>query len=142
MRSSVTEISDGIVDTNVFLHAVTSDGHSAECIKFLEALEAGSVRAVLDPVVVHELSYVLPRVRKGLTRAQIAEYLFAIVGWPGVVCDKALLIDAVRAWKQTPGLSFVDAYLGSRSRQEKRPVYTMNRKDFTDAFAVTSPLPH
>ncbi len=47
---------EGLIDTNLFIHAHTTDSASDECREFLRALEAGTVRARLEPLILHELS--------------------------------------------------------------------------------------
>jgi predicted nucleic acid-binding protein len=74
----------GLLDTNVFIHAHTADAHAEECQRCLAALEIGKLRARLEPVILHELSYVLPRYLKQMTRQQVAEYLLMVLDWPGV----------------------------------------------------------
>lgn len=49
------QATEGLVDTNVFIHAHTTDAASQECRDFLRALEAGTVRAQLEPIILHEL---------------------------------------------------------------------------------------
>lgn len=75
------------------------------------------MQAHLEPIVVHELSYALPHYRKGMTRAQVAEYLLAVLAWDGVVADTDLLIQTVERWRDAKGLAFVVAYLASRAVQ-------------------------
>ena len=130
--------SPGLLDTNVFIHAHTHDNVSEECRAFLAALEAGSVRAVLEPVILHELSYALPHYLKQMTREEIAEYLLMILSWDGVLGSKETLIDTVERWRRTPRLSFVDAYLAARSSEESRPVYSKNERELR-AQGVTVP---
>lgn len=115
---------DGLVDTSVFLHAQTHDVHAEECVRFLEAVRQGRVHVRLEPLVLHELSYALPRYRRQMTRAQVAHYLLTIVGWQGFVCDTTVLTGAVERWRDTPGLAFVDAYLSAIAARDGCPVYT------------------
>ncbi len=132
----------GLVDTNVFIHAQTHDAYAEECLEFLEAVQKGRVRARLDPLVLHELSYALPHYRKGMARAEVAEYLLAIVGWEGIDGDKVPLVDAVVRWRDTPGIAFVDAYLASVALREGRPVYTKNVAELAaQGVVVPDPLP-
>jgi predicted nucleic acid-binding protein len=91
----------GLLDTNVFIHAHTHDNVSKECREFLAALEVGAVRAVLEPVILHELSYALPYYLKQITREGIAEYLLMILSWEGVLGPKETLIDTVERWRRT-----------------------------------------
>ena len=106
---------DGLIDTNIFIHAQANDTHTEECRRFLFALARGEIQATLEPIVLHELSYGLPRVIKQMTKRDVAAYLLMVLGWPGVLGEKALMADAVQRWSDTPGLSFADAYLAARA---------------------------
>jgi predicted nucleic acid-binding protein len=77
-------MADGLLDTNIFLHAQAQDSASEERRAFLRALERGSVRADLEPMILHELSYALPRFIKQMTRDDVAAYLAMVIGWQGV----------------------------------------------------------
>lgn len=123
-------MADAFVDTNVFIHALTHDAHAEECVQFLEALRAGKKRARLEPIVVHELSYALPHYRKGMPRAEVAEFLLAILGWDGTVGEKGVLVDTVQRWRDTRGLAFVDAYLAALATRDGCAVYTKNIGEF------------
>lgn len=78
----------GLVDTNIFLHAHTSDAHAEECRQFLSMIESGHLRARLEPIVLHELSYVLPRSIKQMTKRDVAEYLITVLSWAGIVATR------------------------------------------------------
>ena len=133
---------DGLLDTNVILHARTMDEESDECRAFLRLVHGDRIRVQLDPLVVHELTYVLPRYIKQIGRAEVATYLISILEWPGVTADKALLVEALTRWGKTARLGFVDAYLAARALAENRPIYTKNVSDFADCGAtVPVPLP-
>ena len=126
----------------LFIHAYAHDPFTEECRRFLLALEGGRVRAVLDPVVIHELSYALPRYLKQLTREDVAEYLLMVVGWGGIQCQKDVLVDALQRWRGTPGLGFTDAYLATLAESSGSPVYAKNVAEFrTQGVAVPDPLP-
>ena len=132
----------GVVDTNVFVHAHANDPLTAECQAFLSALAAGAVQAHLDPLVVHEMTYVLPRLVREITRADIAAYLLVVLDWPGIQGPLAVLRDAVRRWGRTPGLGFVDAYLAALAALRSSPVYTKNVRDLVgQGVPVPDPLP-
>jgi predicted nucleic acid-binding protein len=92
-------MADGFVDTNVFIHAIATDAHSVECQRFLLLVERGEIRVSLEATVLHELSYMLKRFHKQMTRQDIADYLLLMLGWPGVQADKIVLIDAVGRWR-------------------------------------------
>ena len=119
----------GVVDTNVFIHAQTHDVLAEECLSFLEAVEEGRVESRLEPMVLHELSYALPRYRRGMSRGQVADYLLAILAWQGIVADKSVLIQSVERWRDTDGLGFVDAYLAVIASTEGVPVYSKNVRE-------------
>ncbi len=132
----------GLIDTNVFIHAQANDAHSDECLRFLEAVERGDIRARLDPLVAHELTYALPHYRKGMTRADVATFLLAVLAWNGIVGDRDSLVDAVLRWRDSARLAFVDAYLAAVARADACPVYTKNVRDLASQGAVTpDPLP-
>ncbi|NPV09718.1 MAG: type II toxin-antitoxin system VapC family toxin [Anaerolineae bacterium] len=138
----MSEDPPGLVDTNVFIHALTRDAHAEECLCFLEAIQRGEVTAQLEPVVVHQLSYALPHYRKGMTRFEIAEYLLSVLAWQGIVAQKGLLVSAVERWRDSPRLAFVDAYLAALAEQEHCPVYTKNVSELAaQGVSVADPLP-
>jgi predicted nucleic acid-binding protein len=128
-------MNDPLLDTNVFIHALTHDAHSAACQSLLKALSSGAARAMLDPVVVHELTYVLPRYVKGMTRGDIAQYLTSNMSWEGVVADKDTLTEALRLWSTRPD-GFIDAYLSARAVRENREVYSRNADDLRGCGAI------
>ena len=133
---------DGLLDTNLFLHAQTTDRHSAECRRFLAALEAGRVRARLEPLVLHELSYALRHYIKQLTREDIARYLLTVLSWGGVTGEKDLMTDAVERWARARDLAFVDAYLAAVAARRRCVVYTKNVAELeAQGVDVSSPLP-
>ena len=126
----------GLLDTNVFIHAHTMDPFADECRRFLAALEQGHVEAVLEPLLLHELSFALPRYVRQMTRDDVARYLLMILSWEGVRADKALLVNAVERWWKTPGLSFADAYLETPATQRSCPVYTKNVRELVGQGVV------
>ncbi len=52
-------MTEGLLDTNVFILAHAGDRHGEECRRFLGALEEGRVKARLEPLILHELAYAL-----------------------------------------------------------------------------------
>jgi predicted nucleic acid-binding protein len=133
---------DGLLDTNVFIHAHASDAHTVECRRFLHALEQGEVNAQLEPMILHELSYALPHYVKQMTRDQVAEYLLMVLGWKGVHGEKDALVVAVQRWGGSPGLSFADAYLAALAEARQCVVYTKNVRELeAQGVAVPQPLP-
>ncbi len=133
---------EGYLDTNVFIHAYANDSSTEECRRFLLGVEAGRQRAVLEPVVLHELSYALPRYLKQLTREEVADYLLMVVGWAGIQCGKDLLVDALQRWRATRRLGFADAYRAALASANRSFVFTKNVADFrAQGVAVPDPLP-
>jgi predicted nucleic acid-binding protein len=135
-------MNDGLLDTNVIINFWDRTAIGAECVAFLRAVEAGRIRVRLDPLVVHEAAYVLPRFQRQMGRSDVARFLIDLVNSPGIVAEKEILVETLRLWGSSPGLGFVDAYLATRSDREGRPVYTKNVRDLRRAGAnVPDPLP-
>ncbi|MGI8477024.1 MAG: PIN domain-containing protein [Thermomicrobiales bacterium] len=135
-------MSDGFIDTNVFIHALARDSHSAECLGFLGALSEGSVQAIVDPLIVHELTCTLPRFARQMSRQDIADFVTGVLNFPGVISERDLLTEALARWARTPGLGFVDAVLGVRAIRMSAPVYTKNVRHFAGhGVDVPDPLP-
>jgi hypothetical protein len=108
----------------------------------LLGLEAGRLHAVLEPVVLHELSYALPRYLKQLTRSDVAAYLLMVVGWAGIECRKDLLVETLQRWSATPTLGFTDAYLVALAALNRSRVFTKNVIEFrAQGVEVPTPLP-
>jgi len=127
---------DGLIDTNVFIHAHSNDSLSEECRAFLRGLESGTVQARIEPLILHELSYALPHYVKQMTRHQVAEYLLMVLRWDGVTGDKRILGDTVERWRTTPGLSFADAYLAALAAERGCSVFTKNVRELRAQGAV------
>ncbi|MCL8207922.1 MAG: type II toxin-antitoxin system VapC family toxin [Actinomycetia bacterium] len=122
---------DGYIDTNVFLHAQAHDEHTAACRTLLRAVGSGQVTAWVDPLVLHELTYVLPRYVQGMTRSDVALYLRTVLSWPGTVLDdKAFWVDVVDLWEVDARLSWTDAVLIRRAQRTGRGIWTRNVRDF------------
>jgi predicted nucleic acid-binding protein len=138
----VNDPSAGLLDTNVFLHAHATDEFTEECRGFLAALEQGSLRAHLEPIILHEISYALPRYIKQMTRDDIAAYLLMVLSWPGVQGEKDAMVDTVDRWWRTPGLAFADAYLAALAVRRACVVYTKNISELVgQGVPVPQPLP-
>jgi len=138
----VRPVADGLLDTNVFIHAHATDDHAAECRAFLAAIEGGRVSARLEPLILHELSYALPHYVRQMGRAEVAEYLLMVLGWQGVRGEVDLLVDTVERWRDTAGLSFADAYLAALAVRLGAPVYSKNLRELQAQGArVPAPLP-
>jgi predicted nucleic acid-binding protein len=122
-------MNEGYLDTNVFIHAISNDEHTQEFQGFLAELEKGSILARMDPLVLHEITYTLPRFAKQLSRQDVATYLLSVLDWPGVLSDKPILADALDRWRRTLRLGFTDAYLAAIAVRDGMPVFTKNVRD-------------
>lgn len=133
---------DDVLDTNVFIHAALNDNFGGESRALLRALACGELSAHLHPLVVHELTYVLPRTLRQMTRTDIATYILNVLSWPGISGDVALLADAVGRWQRTPGLGFVAAYLSALAAVSGKQVFAKNVSEFrAQGVYVPVPLP-
>ena len=123
----------GWIDTNVFVHAQTTDGHSAACRAILHRLQAGEARGHLDPVVVHELTYALRNVLHWDKRT-IAKYIASIISWGtlDVAGGEDPVVSAVAIWARE-NISFADALLASRAMLDGSMVCTENVRDIERA---------
>lgn len=141
MRSEASKV-DGLLDTNVIIHALANDSHSAECRRFVDRVENGTTTVWLEPAVLHEISYALPRYLKQLSRHDIAQTLVSILNWKGVRREVESMRRAVNLWADNPGLAFVDAYLAALSLDRELPIFTKNAGELNALGArVLSPLP-
>lgn len=132
--------SDGLLDTNVLIHSLMNDAHTAECGAFLESLESGERTVRVEAYIVHEMTYALSR-QVHLSKPAIASILLGIIQWPGIECDKQLLAGAIVRWRDRQGVSFIDALLASQATISQTRVFTINVKDFQDLeIEVSSPL--
>ncbi|MDA8207215.1 MAG: type II toxin-antitoxin system VapC family toxin [Thermaerobacter sp.] len=123
---------DGYVDTNVFLHAHAHDDHTTVCQALLRATAAGRVTVWLDPMVLRELTYVLPRYVKSMTRADVVLYVRTVLNWPGIqMDDKPLWLGVLETWETDARLSWTDAVLIQRALGTGRCVWSRNHRDFT-----------
>lgn len=133
-------MAEGLLDTNVIVHALGNDDRTEECVRFLQRVRSGAISVVLHPLVVHEVTYVLQRLDRSWDRRAISRHLRHVLSWPGVAGETAILDRAILRWGAAPGVSFVDAHLGEMALIEDRPVYTINVRDFA-TFGVEAPSP-
>ncbi len=121
---------EGILDTSVVIHALGNDANSPSAQAFIARIESGETRVVVDPLVIHELTYAFSRFPREFTRERVAEIVLSLLDVSGSSTMDETLRRGIEVWRESPGLSFVDAYLGARALAEGLPVYTVNRKDF------------
>lgn len=130
----------GLLDTNVLIHALTTDGQGEDCRRFLARVRSGELSVLLTSVVAFEFTYAVGRFAKQMTREDIGDYLISVMAMPAVEVEDDLLIDAVRMWSSTPDLGFVDAYLGVRGERNQAPIFTRNVRHVA-RFDVDVPNP-
>jgi predicted nucleic acid-binding protein len=79
-KSSVSKArATGYLDTNVIIHALSRDAHAEECRRLLSAVRDGQISVLLEPIIVHEITYSLPRYAKQMQRSDVAEYLESVI---------------------------------------------------------------
>jgi len=84
----------------------------------------------MHPLVLHELTYALRHYLRDPTQNEIADYLLAILAWPGIMGEKGLMAAAVGRWRARRALGFVDAFLIEEALAQGAGVYTKNLRDF------------
>lgn len=135
-------MTDGYVDTNVFLHAQAQDAHTAACRALLRSAAAGDVVLRLDPLVLHELIYVLPRYVKTMTRADVALYCRSVLQWAGMHLDeRPFWLAVLETWESDERLSWTDAVLIRRAQDTALPLWSRNHRDFSRYDIPNSPWP-
>jgi len=125
-------MTEGYVDTNVFLHAQAHDAHTAPCRALLRAAATGELVLRLDPLVLHELTYVLPRYVKTMTRADVALYCRSILQWPGMRLEEVpFWLAVLETWEADVRLSWTDAVLIRRAQDTALALWSRNHRDFS-----------
>jgi predicted nucleic acid-binding protein len=121
----------GWIDTAILIHALRSnDPFAARCRVILQNLRDGTDHGWLDPLVIHEASYVILRLGIMPDLATARGYLRAVIDGPGVhMQDKDTMRAALDLWG-TGGRSLVDALLTVQARQGRSAVCTPNVKHF------------
>jgi hypothetical protein len=141
-KTCAETVSNPLLDTTIYVHSLTNDAQREECRRFLRALFNDELSAELDIVVLHELTYSIPRYLKGTSKEDVVRMLVWLIDMPGIVCDKVLFRDALARWSEQPRLGFVDAYLGARAARDNVPVFTKNVRDLrSQGVEVSDPLP-
>ncbi len=122
----------GWLDTNVFIHALfRNDQNRARCLEILGLLRDGSAEGWIDPVVVHELTYVLTRLGQFRNRSALFEYVNSVLTLDAVRADdKETLLEALDLWAATDSLSFADARLTVLANKRGLPVCSANDRHF------------
>jgi len=121
----------GWLDTNLFVHLLfPGDPHFGRCSAIVRALEDGRADGWIDPVVIHEMTYVLQRTQLFPTREAVHEYIRNVLLIESVhAYDKDGLLETLASWAES-GTSFTDVWLAVLARRRELPVCSVNVKDF------------
>jgi hypothetical protein len=123
----------GWLDSNLIIHTLyPNDAPYARCRQTLMMLRSGEAEGWVDPVVVHELTHVLPFAPqfKGGSRQAVLEFLLSLLGYDSVRADdKASLLASLSEWAMEGG-DFADARLRVLARQRQLPVCSANERHF------------
>lgn len=122
----------GWLDANIFVHVLfRQDPQRARCMEIIGALRDRVGTGWLDPVVLHELTYVVGRLPQFPDRAAVFEYLNSILALDAVHADdKDTLSETLSVWAATDGLGFADARLTVLARRRGMSVCSANGRDF------------
>ncbi|MBV8084334.1 MAG: type II toxin-antitoxin system VapC family toxin [Chloroflexi bacterium] len=124
----------GWLDTGVFIHALfPNDPLSIPARNVLARVAGGDASAWLDVVVVHELTYVLPRTKLPAfgQRSAVAEYIGRVLALESVHADaKDELLETLAVWRVRQ-VAFADARLTVMAGRRGLPVCSPNRRDFS-----------
>jgi len=119
------------LDSNLFVHTLfRNDANYARCRAIQQSLQDGDAEGWIDPVVVHELTYVLSRQRQFRTRVAVQEYVRDILLVESIHAeDKDGLLQAITRWARQ-NVGFVDAWLAVLAQRRGLPVCSVNAVDF------------
>ena len=131
----------GWLDTPVFVHPLfPNDPLASRCRDLLRRLQANEVTGWLDVIVIHELTYVLPRTKLPAfsNRQGVAEYIRRILALDSIRTDsKDELLEGLAVWSRGR-VAFADARISVLARQRGMNVCSPNRADF-DTVANSFP---
>lgn len=121
----------GWLDTNIFVHSLyVNDTHCGRCRSLLEAISRGDAEGWVDPIVLHELTYVITRRQLFPTREAIHQYVRSMLIWENLHAeDKDGLLQALARWARQ-NVGFVDAWLAVLAQRRGLPVCSVNAVDF------------
>jgi predicted nucleic acid-binding protein len=119
------------IDTNVILRDLMGEipAQAARAGALMERLEAGTARAEILESVMAEAVWTMESF-DGVSRAEIAERLAAILGFPGMrAAKKGVLVNALARFGSSPA-DFVDCRLAAQAQQRSLTVYSCDAPDF------------
>ncbi|HLG74271.1 MAG TPA: hypothetical protein VK009_27940 [Chloroflexota bacterium] len=123
----------GWLDTALFIHLLfQNDRLRPRCREIVHQLETDEATGWFDVLVIHELTYSLPRTKlpQFATRQGIADYIRGFVELDSVQAEsKDELLEGLELWAQGR-VSFTDARLAVLARQRGMVLCSPNEKDF------------
>lgn len=127
----------GYLDSALFVYALfPQDERYARCRAILAELQVGDAEGLIDPLVLQELTTVLPTLRQFPDRPAVARYLRGLLSARGILADQRdLLLAALLRWTERGG-SFVEAWIAIVALTEGRTVCAPDRDDFPDVANV------
>lgn len=106
------------------------DRNFPRCQALATALRRGEAEGWIEPLVIHELTYVLQRTGRFPTRDASHEYIRGILLIDSIHADdKDALLDATARWA-IDGVRFTDAWIGVLAGRRKLPVCSVNIRHF------------
>lgn len=104
-------------DANIVLALLAGDAHPshAASLRLWDAVEHGTLRLILTPVVVAEIAWAA-RSALGRSRADVSGILLDLIEVDGVeVVDRAVVRRALQLQVAAPRLDFADAYIAAQA---------------------------
>ena len=123
----------GYLDSALFIYALfPHDERHARCRAILADLQTGDAEGRLDPIVLHELTGILPTLRQFPDRQAVARYLRGVLCARGVMAEQRdLLLAALLRWTERGG-GFVDAWLAILALTDGQPICAPDAADLPD----------
>jgi predicted nucleic acid-binding protein len=124
-------VTRAIVDTNVFVRALTGDhpAMSAACRDLFRRAARGEVALATSEAVVAEVCYVLTsRATYALDRATVAKVLRPVLSLRALgLNDKRVVLAALDRWAMGEQRKFVDCLIAEHALAGGGPVYSYDR---------------
>lgn len=141
-KSEVTPLREGYVGTDVFLQAQAHEDQTPTCRSRLRAAAEWQIILHIDPIVFQELTHMLPRYIKTMTRSDISLYCRSVLQWSGVrMDDTPFWLSVLETWEADERLGWAEAVLIRRSQESGRALWIWNRLDFDRHALPDNPWP-
>ena len=128
---------DYLIDTNILLrHLLQDTGRSPAATAFLGRVEAGEFAAILTPLAVAEVVWVLSGRSYPLERHLIRDVLNSLIQTPNLtVLEFDLVVEALDLFADL-NIDFIDGYHAAVARRRKMDVYSFDH-DFDRVPGIT-----